>query len=397
MTTNLTDKISTLSDRLDTVIAKLETSNTKLTEIATSLTGASGNIDATPIVAAIAALRGDGPENTVKSLNQSLWNLAGPAPGKTLTDVHALLSDLKSNLGLPTGDATTTLLGLLASVQYALATDSAATLYGLVKVIAGELSLPSTIDDSVLSLLDKIRTASNATNIALKPLAIPSDACTNAYTSNGTANTNISLGVVGGGASGSIGGPITMATWPALPPAGITIGSSLIYGNDTLHSDDWSNYRIYVGSKAASFGVSFLAAQRFNTNEWITLAGNEDFTFFVDGYVGLTVTICGDGSNAAYTYESVSDGISLQIIQWSATIDAVDDRGGYHSPRAYRVGDFYGWRVRSAEGCVFDAWNDNAWLGQYYVGVDSATINLHMTHINFRSSSPFVLEMLPPI
>lgn len=70
--TDLSAKFSALQTnlggKLDTIIDKLDTLNSSLT-----------------------ALRGTGPENTIRSVNQSLWNLAGEAPGKTLTDLHTAL------------------------------------------------------------------------------------------------------------------------------------------------------------------------------------------------------------------------------------------------------------------------------------------------------------------
>ncbi len=63
--TNLTEKLDELAERME---AKFD-----------------------EVIAAITALRGDGPENTIKSVNESIWNVAGPAPGRNLAEIYAAL------------------------------------------------------------------------------------------------------------------------------------------------------------------------------------------------------------------------------------------------------------------------------------------------------------------
>lgn len=93
----------TIIDRITALETAIGVTNTKLQSL----------IDALDV------LRGTGPENTIKSINQSIWNLVGPAPGRTLTEIHEVLAALKTNLGNPTGDATTTALGRLAAIENA--------------------------------------------------------------------------------------------------------------------------------------------------------------------------------------------------------------------------------------------------------------------------------------
>ena len=55
------------------------------------------------LITAIGDLRGVGPENTLRSINQSIWNLAGPAPGRSLAEMYDLLLYINSglNAGIP--------------------------------------------------------------------------------------------------------------------------------------------------------------------------------------------------------------------------------------------------------------------------------------------------------
>lgn len=93
----------TIIDRITALETAIGVTNTKLQSL----------IDALDV------LQGTGPENTIKSINQSIWNMVGPAPGRTLTEIHEELVALKTNLGLPTGDATTTAIGRLAAIETA--------------------------------------------------------------------------------------------------------------------------------------------------------------------------------------------------------------------------------------------------------------------------------------
>jgi hypothetical protein len=69
----------------------------------------------TEVLAAVAALRGAGPENTLKSLNQSIWNLAGPAPGATLAELLAALQAGGAGASDPNVAALLAAIGTLAS------------------------------------------------------------------------------------------------------------------------------------------------------------------------------------------------------------------------------------------------------------------------------------------
>jgi hypothetical protein len=312
--TDLTGKFGQLETLITT---KFDAVILKLDNIHTALSSAGGNIEAAPIVAAIEALRGIGPENTIKAINQSVWNIAGPAPGKSITDLHTLLTaqhaaigvylaaigadtDATANaLGIPTGDATTTALGLLASVQYALTYNgaNAANLFGAIRAIndaLGGVPNNSLALTSVRGLLDMLTTQQRS---LLDPISVaPVDVCETSYTSSGYVYYQMNMEVFPGF---PLTTPGTLAIWSA-PPSGYTITRNIdISQNYTkLNSNDWLSWRIYVASTASTFGVSTstLSSDRFPTNQWITLSPGfmtyNDLSFLVDGSDSLKVYIC---------------------------------------------------------------------------------------------------------
>lgn len=343
--TELGGKLDTLNTnlggKLDTVIEKLEA-------IRVAVTSASGVIEAAPIVAAIEALRGSGPENTIRSVNQSVWNIAGPAPGKSLTDLYSLwnpgngiipynlldnlylqLVALNNSFGEPTGDATTTLLGILLSVRHALTYDTSnlETLYSLVRNINQSVNLPASVDDTVLGLLYKLLLQARATNAILDPIAVePPDSCASPYISTGTVyyqNTGDILPGI------SLLYPGTFATFSGEAPTGITILNDLSGNPIVLQASDWTNYRVYVASTANTFGVNVTSAQRLATNTWLTLSANllaaGKLTFYVDGSDSLKVYVCGTGTPPAILYWGLGDIEAVEVgsygyrYMWNAT------------------------------------------------------------------------------
>lgn len=308
--TDLSAKFSgletTLVGKLDVVIARLDS-------VITALTSSSGNIDAAPIVAAIESMRGVGPENTIKSLNQSVWNIAGQAPGKSLAEIYTLLvanhaangiylaaigadTDATATaLGVPTGDATTTALGMLYSLQYALTYKgaNAANLFGTISAIndaIGGVPNSSLALTTVRGLISQLMSAVGKTNKLLDPIsASPVDLCQTPFISNGTSyqGTGIELAGI------TLLSPVTVATWPNNPPSGITVSFELLIGDSKLQSADWGNWRIYVASSASLFGVVAGSSQRFVTNSWVSMPSpNAIYTIFVDGNAALTAYIC---------------------------------------------------------------------------------------------------------
>ncbi len=203
-------------------------------------------------------------------------------------DFYSGLLAIKDNFGQNTGDATTTLLGLLGSVQYALTQNPAAlsTLYSMIRAMTQSLTLPANIDNTVLGELDALRVQMTLTNAILRPTG-PTD-CENPFVSNGIAFLGLGIAVLGI----SLTTPATFAVWPASSPSGLDVSNDAALGNIIVSAADWSQWQIYVASRACSFGVILTSSQRFDTNKWITLSGGDDFRFFVDGNDCVEVYIC---------------------------------------------------------------------------------------------------------
>ena len=89
------------------------------------------------LMAEITALRGTGgPETTLRSINQSIWNLAGPAPGRSIADLYTLLG--------PESEGTR-LYNLIANIDSQLTTsgitgDTQAALIEQILMAIGQLS-----------------------------------------------------------------------------------------------------------------------------------------------------------------------------------------------------------------------------------------------------------------
>jgi hypothetical protein len=285
--TNLTQKLTALKDLMTTQHSALMV---EILLIKTALTSSSGNIDAAPIVSAIQAL-------------------AGPYPGKTLTDLYGMTGEIKNNIGLPTGDTTTTLLGLLASVAYALTQPAAnnATLYAKIHSIMATLILPNTIDNTILGELDAIR-------LAADPYASPVGACATPFKNNSTRyypSLTLSIGI----ASVDFG-QTTFAMWPETVPTGFetitTIYNGSLSGQSQVRAEDWLQYKVYVVSTASQFGMLGLAVERYPTNTWINFVGSDTSSlfgkeFFVSGDTRLDVYICPDPKATGGTAPAPTD------------------------------------------------------------------------------------------
>jgi hypothetical protein len=254
------------------------------------------------LVLKLDALRGEGPENTLKSINQSLWDIAGPAPGTTLTDLYGLLSKINNGIGgWPDGYTPPGGIPLLNARELLSQINNSASFLSLIfdaTGYGGNETLLSTLSDLLLqfntsvvypTMKDLMLTISQqqaqiVANTA-GPYGPPKGACSAPLTSTGTQIDPISAFVVT---------PTTIALWPETLPAGwddFTIGIS---GN--ISCTDWTQYRVYVASEATTFGFVTSDATRFPTNQWVVLdltlgAGITRFT--VDGQgVNLVVYIC---------------------------------------------------------------------------------------------------------
>jgi hypothetical protein len=159
-----------VKDKLDIVIAKLGDMYTAITN--------NGAFDTAPIVAAILAMRGDEPENTLRSINQSLWNIAGPAPGATLVELLDQLSALADAIGDRAGG--TDMLQLIAEGLYTQPQAPLNLRYPYLLALKGvDLNL------TLAELLEQIHIDIAGTPAAIgadySPAVPPAGGCTGAY------------------------------------------------------------------------------------------------------------------------------------------------------------------------------------------------------------------------
>jgi hypothetical protein len=221
------------------------------------------------------------------------------------------LEAIRVALGIPTGDATTTALGLLSSIQFSNTNIAAST--GL---------LPSPASNTQLAYLASIA-ASNL--LAVPPTGPTLSSCTAPYKSTGMALVPWDLI---GGAS------VVFATFPTSRPSGVTFGST--FGITTDYAElqiatSWNGWGVYVASEMDQYSDGSTFA-RYPTNKWRVLSGNSALAFSVAGAGALSVTLCppanyfGDAvqntqtftavlhpANASYYYPSVASNSGITI------------------------------------------------------------------------------------
>lgn len=181
----------------------------------------------------IEALRGTGTENTITAL--AAW-----------------LEQLRDNIGIATGDVTTTALGRLTALQ----------------------NLANAQLECCYDMTDELNRQSGA------PLVL----CENPYISSGA--TVIPLELVWGVS-------LLAAQFPDPPPDGLTFGTNFGFNEDhcELVAADWSLYKVYIESTSPNFAVD-LSVNRFDTNRWIILSGSGSRSFYVHPAHMLRVYIC---------------------------------------------------------------------------------------------------------
>lgn len=295
--------LAALSAQHNAVIEKLDALNTTLTNNA---------LDVTPIVDAITLLRGDGPENTIKSVNTSIWNIAGPAPGTNLTDLKLAIAALQGigldntlqgvsdriNIIEATLDGNLpNLIGHIIDIKNQWYGGGGMTPYNILDGIYTGLvgSLIAQFDTSTVypTMKDLLITISQQqaqlVGLAGNPLTtMPDNICASPLVSTGRAYVDIST---------LSATPLTVATWPETIDGFSTNYTPFTQAYAQISCDDWSRYRVFVASKADWFGIGALNFEKFPTNEWITFAvygwGIVDFIEFqVERDQGLTVYIC---------------------------------------------------------------------------------------------------------
>jgi hypothetical protein len=282
------------------------------------------------LVLKIDALRGEGPENTLKSINQSLWNIAGPAPGKSLTDLYNAFMQMVSQWDSGAGITPYNLLDGIYTNLVALGTTEDAAKAILVRLIAqfDTSVVYPTMKDILLTISQQ--QAQIATNTAGPFAGPPAGACAAPFVSAGFGYIPVNASLVTSA---------TLATWPTTVPDGFdltTESGGIAVGQSKVKSSDWTQFKVYVASNATEFGVSFVNLQKFKTNKWIILSGNGFFEFFTLNDEALTVYICPVNAPALGACPGASD--PLTITSWW--------HSAYDEPRPPNV-----------------SWLANAWTG----------------------------------
>lgn len=286
----------------------------------------------TAISSKLDALRGDGPENTLKSINESIWNLAGPAPGKSLVDVWNKLDGIFAGLGfgaspIPSYSYHQWLLSNLDK-------GAGLSLYNLV--------------DGVYDNTTAIATCSCRTAALLGGTVTPDPT-----DPSGCASPFISSGM-------TTGDGVTIATWYNSDLSGITLANGhTLYLTVPGPFDGW---KAFVSTTAPSVAFD-TTTNRYPTNRWVSLDGLSTLKFSVDGQGSLTVYLCGiayqEGSvvnsstNAQYGNQELSIetgvpiGTTITISPNGGTFPGVQvsnlDGGGHLKDYFGRTGYDYIW------------------------------------------------------
>ena len=355
-----------------------ETTIRSLNQSLWNLAGTAPGANLLQILDEITALRGTGgPETTIRSLNQSLWNLAGTAPGASLLEIKTAIAALDSGIssvasntsGVASNTSTLSntkdlIVRLLAQFDTAVA---APTMKDLLLNVDTNITTVATNTTTIASNTGTIATntttiASNTGTIATNTGEIAGNTGTIAGNTGNPLNTLppgvcasplVSTGTFYQDTTAISITPVTIATWPETLGGDFTVDFDIITaGYTTVHCANWTNYHIYVASKADSFGVIPGRGERYACNQWVTLSIPESgllngAEFNVDRGNSLKVYICpiedpnvlggcagGDGDplvagswTSGYAnrlYPAIYNG----GITWTQNVDIVPYRGG---------------------------------------------------------------------
>lgn len=320
--TNLTAKFTALesqittqhgeiTSRLDTIIEKLGAINTTITTFDTTpivnaiddmrgkVVGVTPGATLLQLLDEIVALRGTGgPETTLRSINQSIWAIAGPAPGAALTDLKTILQKIVDTLGDPSSISPLhiTVRGLLDDIRSQWSSGAGLSAYNLLDAhYLLQAQLLAQFNESVVvpTMKDLLMTISQqqaiiALNTTNPLTAMPVDGCATPLVSTGEFFLDTTVAFVT---------PVTVALWPETPGGDFSSSYDIaMAGYPRIHCADWTAYRIYVASKADTFGVIAGRGDRYPCNQWVVLSVPEGLisgaVFNVHLNLGLKVYIC---------------------------------------------------------------------------------------------------------
>lgn len=255
------------------------------------------------------------------------------------------IAAIKAAMGTPTGDATTTALGLITSVQYS----------NTKLLESSGISLGSTDN-----ILDKLDSLVDCGCTAIAPLT---GDCTHPFNSSGMVIVPLSIT--------GISSNVIAATFVGPLPEGITFGSTFGWGTDSteLNCSTWSSWAVFVGSTESQYAEGPFTTERFPTNTWRIMSGSGPKAFSVSAGGGITVQLCRtinrisyvapcfDGTSLAYTQTGgPGSGATGFVVNWAShSVAAVNTiRDGNNTLYTYSIPvvagtNFNGWTLTSSK------------------------------------------------
>lgn len=217
-----------------------------------------------------------GSAGSIASLMQAMLSSVIPP----LNNISTKASEISTNIGQNAGDATTTALGYLSSIQFSNSSINAAI---------GPLG-PTEL--TVRQLLAQQAQGSDCGCTTAPPAP---DSCTNQYVS-------IDMFFVPSGAIPSVTNTVYVV-WPSPAPQGLMFGDVFFPGmNDNsglkpIDGNTWDGYSLYVQSSASTYSTAFTSVSRYPTGVWRPLSGTDEIFVIVPGTESVTAYLCLSGFN----------------------------------------------------------------------------------------------------
>jgi hypothetical protein len=188
-------------------------------------------------------------------------------------DSLSKLTAIDTAIGIPSGDATTTVLGRLSAIELLLTNTLA------------NWGDPGDATGTLLATLHDVRAC-----ICLVAGKVPTppttELCEEPFISTGSA---FYPGWPGFGTGANV------ATWSAPLPDGVVFGTifGITIDNTELQRDiSWNGVLIWVESDAPAFALSFATVDRYPTNQWVSLPDTDNIAISVDSISGIKVYLC---------------------------------------------------------------------------------------------------------
>lgn len=299
--TNLSGKFGTLQEQMATqheeVMEALEATNNKLDAllIAFGSPPPTATVTLADVLAVLQDIHTDTQSMDVKLLK--IRNSVGLIPDDSGFSILTLFAGLLGRIGVPTGDATTTVLGRLAAIE----SGTTAT--------ATALGIPT--GDATTTALGRLAAIESC--ICKVAGQIPTDPGTSECESPYTSSATWLLQQTSGGESGSIV-LLHIAAFPGPLPTGLEEGD--LYGlsspagtvSELTPATSWDGWRVYVKSHSATYSDSIVASPRYPTGEWRDLSGSFSRVFSVYHPDDITVYLCGpDGEGGGGGGEPITE------------------------------------------------------------------------------------------